>query len=172
MRSSRRRVFVGGGGSSLSRDMRRSNSRTRSLTPGERGLSPVNTRGGTTAAGSSDGGSGGPGVVGAGGGGDGKDGSGGGTSDELSVRVELYEGSPRTYSARNGLGPDDDPDGVRPVPATPNSPSSVKGFVRAVNCESRVASRWTMSIVPPTRSSVSVLAVCSEDADRPCDISR
>jgi hypothetical protein len=29
-----------------------------------------------------------------------------------------------------------------------------------------------MSIVPPTRSSVSVLAVCSDDADRPCTVSR
>jgi hypothetical protein len=101
---------------------------------------------------------------GGGGGGDAAD-----SSDELSVRVGLYEGSPRTYRSRNGLVPkDDDADAFRPRPlATPNS-SSAKGFV---TCESSVASRWTMSIVPPTRSSVSVLAVCSEDADLPCVIS-
>ena len=161
MRSSRRRVFVGSGGGSLSLDMRRSNARTRSVTPGEDGppLS-AGTRGGTTLV-RSVGSRGGVSVSGAGGGG-----GGDGSSDELSERVELYEGSLRTDRARNGLLPkEDDADALRPggPAATPNS-SSAKGLV---NCESSVASRWTMSIVPPTRSSVSVLAVCSEDADLP-----
>jgi len=134
------------------------------------------SRGRTTDADSSDGGSGGSGVAGAGGGGGGSSvggGGGDGSSDELSVRVELYEGSLRTYRARNGPGAnDEDADALRPVPAAMPNSSSAKGLVGVVSCESKVASRWTMSIVPPTRSSVSVLAVCSEDADRPCDISR
>jgi hypothetical protein len=163
VRSSRRRVFVGSGGGSLSLDMRRSNARTRSVTPGECGPPPsagtTLSRGGVSVSGAGDGGGAGSGA------------GSGGSSYELSVRVELYEDSPRTYRARNGLLPkEDDADALRPEgPAeTPNS-SSAKGFV---SCESSVASRWTMSIDPPTRSRDSVLAVCSEDADLPCDISR
>lgn len=84
----------------MSCDIRRSNARTRSLTPGECG-SPfpfADMMGGRTsmpssAAGSSDGRSGGSGVAGVYGGG----GGGRCDSDELSsVRVEMYEGSPRT----------------------------------------------------------------------------
>ena len=85
----------------MSCDIRRSKARTRSLTPGEYG-SLVDMCGRTSmpssmagSSGSSDGRSGGSGVAGVYGGGGG--GGGRGDSGELSsVRVEMYEGSPRT----------------------------------------------------------------------------
>jgi len=85
-------------------------------------------------------------------------------TEELAVRVEWYDNSPCASNARKG-GPFPLPE---PPPPTPNSSSRP---VTDVCCESSVPSRCTMSIEPPTRSSISVLAVCREDADRPWIVS-
>ena len=154
-------MFVGGGGDALSRDIRRSNARTRSATPGERGGLPACSATKPAVASS-----------------DGADDDDTGwvnpsvgllaaaligdcilgdsteaETEELAVRVEWYDGSPRTSNARKG-GPLPLPE--PPPPPTPNSSSRPVGDVC---CESSVPSRCTMSIVPPTRSRISVLAV-------------
>ncbi len=154
-------MFVGGGGGALSRDIRRSKARTRSATPGERGGLPACSIT-ELAATSSDGGDDddNPGWVNSSAGLPAADCIIGGDSieaetEELAVRVEWCDGSPRTSNARNGGRP-------------PNSSSRP---VRGAFCESSVPSRCTISIVPPSRSSISVLAVCSDVADRPCIVS-
>lgn len=168
--SSFRRVFVGEDGDALSRDNRRSKACTRSATPGERGGLPACSAT-MPAAASFDGGD---------------DDNGGWVNssvgliatdlsatidesteaeyEELAVRVEWYDGSPRTSKARE-RGPLPLPG---PPPPTPNSSSRP---VTGAFCESSVPSRSTMSIVPPSCSSVSVLAVCKDDADWPWIVS-
>jgi hypothetical protein len=171
-RSSLRRVFVGEGGDALSRDNRRSKARTRSATPGELGGLPACSATKPAAATSDGGDDDSDGWMNSSGGLPATDLSGDCTIDdsteaeteELAVRVEWYDGSPRTSNARKG-GPLPLPE---PPPPTPNSLSRP---VRGACCESSVPSRCTMSIVPSNRSSVSVLAVCRDDADRPWIVS-
>jgi len=105
-RSSLRRVFVGGGGGALSRDNRRSKARTRSATPGERGETPPP---GSPAASSDVGDDAETGWVSSPVGLPAADLKGeciigDSETEELSVRVEWYDGSPRTSNARNGCG--------------------------------------------------------------------
>src|SRR5713226_4748483 len=107
-RSSLRRVFVGGGVGALSRDIRRSNTRTRSATPGERGELPACSATKPPAA-SSDGGDddkawwvgSSVGLPAADLSGDCTIGDSIEAENELAVRVEWYDGSPRTINARN-----------------------------------------------------------------------
>lgn len=90
-------------------------------------------------------------------------------TEELSVRVEWAE-VPRTTSVRDVCAP---LVLAPPVPPRPKKSSSrMIVSVAGAFCESNVPSRCMMSIVPPRRSKISVLAVCSDDADRPCTVSR
>jgi len=74
----------------------------------------------------------------------------------LSVR-DIWEDWLRTRESRR-----------RALPLGPATWPKSSPVVGLVSCESIVASRWIMVIVPAVRSSASVLVVCREEADLPC----